>query len=62
MVLALMGLSSLYLASLDGEDRGAFGVPLPLGAMLAAVAGVVTLPSRCASSQSCAVLLRGGFG
>ena len=41
MLLAVMGLFSVYLASLDGEDRGAFGAPLPLGAMLAAAAGLI---------------------
>lgn len=41
VLLGLIGLASVYLASLDGEDRGAFGAPLPFGAMLSASVGLI---------------------
>lgn len=38
VLLGLMGLFSVYLATLDGGDHGAFAAPLPLGAVLATAA------------------------
>lgn len=40
-LLGLMGLFSVYVASLDWHDRGAFGAPLPLGAVLATAAAFI---------------------